>query len=814
MRLTDSLAWRRFGSRHVQPARKRSSRLVLEPLEDRALLSFLAPVSYPVDNGPAAVAVGDFNGDGKLDLVTANAYSYSTGSGSVSVLLGNGDGTFQSARNYATPSSLSHSPSVAVGDFTGNGKLDIVETNDSGVSVLLGNGDGTFQPALTYTLPTEAGLLQTPLSLAVGDLNGDGKLDIVVTGTTSYYGPYAYAGTPGANYVNVLLGNGEGSFSDASTVQIPSGSSQAALGDFNGDGKLDVVTTATNGVAVLLNNGNGTLAPPTTFATNGSTDSVVVGDFNGDGKLDLVTGNYSSGGGSSMSILLGNGDGTFQPARNLASNTYPVGVGDFNRDGTLDIVSENANAGLSVFLGNGDGSFQSPQNYDAGLYPSGVALGDFNGDGFPDLAVAGASGTSTVSVLINTGDWSVPQASSLTVNGFPSSITAGTAGSFIVTAKYADGSVDDNYTGTVHFTSSDPQAILPADYTFTAADAGMHTFSATLTTAGAQSITATDTANLTSSDTGIQVNLGLSVSGPNAGYLNEPLTYTLTPIGDPAGTVFTDNINWGDGSPTQTVTGPSGTQVTHAYRTAGSADLTITASDQGGRTASWSEYVFTAPLTVAIQTDPAHTSQQMLIMTDTGGNDNIKLGSAANDGVSLDVGVQNLGAIAPTNGNPFALVMVFGGYADNIDASNLATSSVLVGGSGNGYALIGGSARNLLIAGTEGYATLIAGPAGDILIGGTTSYDSNTTALAYIMAEWDSSDGYSTRLSKISNGGGLNGSYVLNTTTVFYNGVTDYLYGYSSASGNSLDWFFAHTKGKTNKDEIHNKTGGEVVTQI
>lgn len=114
-------------------------------LEDRSLPSFLAPVSYAVDNGPAAV--GDFTGDGKLDLVTANAYSYSMRSGSLSVLLGNGDGAFQPARNFATGPCNDTFPSVAVGDFTDNGKLDIVETTDHSVVVLLGNGDGTFQPA-------------------------------------------------------------------------------------------------------------------------------------------------------------------------------------------------------------------------------------------------------------------------------------------------------------------------------------------------------------------------------------------------------------------------------------------------------------------------------------------------------------------------------------------------------------------------------------------------------------------------------------------------------------------------------------------
>ena len=224
------------------------------------------------------------------------------------------------------------------------------------------------------------------------------------------------------------------------------------------------------------------------------------------------------------------------------------------------------------------------------------------------------------------------------------------------------------------------------------------------------------------------------------------------------------------------------------------------------------------PLTVSVQTDPAHTSQQMLIITDTGGNHGISLSSAANNSVALYVGTYNLGTIAPTNGSPFALVMVFGGYGDdirgsgygyNLNLTSLAISSVLVDGSSQGNALIGGSARNLLIAGKGDSTDLYAGSAGDILIGGYTKYDSNPTALAYIMAEWDSSDSYSTRVSKISNGGGLNGSYVLNSTTVFDDGMPDYLYG-----GAGLDWYFAHTKEKYYGDKIFNKTGGEVVTQI
>jgi len=498
----------RSGFRNPRAARERSCRLILEPLEVRTVPGFLAPVSYPVDVGPSAVAVGDFNGDGKPDLVTANSPYGSD----VSVLLGNGDGTFQPARNFAAAPGpeVALFPSVAVGDFNGDGKLDIVETTYSGVSMLLGNGDGTFQPPLTFQLP----LGQLPLSMAVADLNGDGKPDLVLTGTNSYLGPYAYAGPSGANYLNVMLGNGDGTFSDASTVQLPSVTlpQPVALGDFNGDGKPDVVTTSTNAVAILLNNGNGTLAPPTTFATDGRVESVAVGDFNGDGKLDLVTANYTTQVASSISVLIGNGDGTFQTPRNLLPGLSPafVAVGDFNHDGKADLAVPNAGpnatgAYLSMLLGNGDGTFQSPLNYPAGPSPWSVAAGDFNGDGFPDLAVAN-NGPSTVSVLLNAADWSLPQATSFAVS-FPSPITAGTSGSLTVTAKLADGSIDTHYIGTVLFSGSDPQAVLPADYAFTAADAGVHTFSVTLRSAGTQSITATDytSSSVTGTDGGITV---------------------------------------------------------------------------------------------------------------------------------------------------------------------------------------------------------------------------------------------------------------------------------------------------------------------
>jgi hypothetical protein len=284
--------------------------------------TFQAAVDYGAGSNPSSVAVGDFRDDGKLDLVVAN-----DGSDNVSILLGNGDGTFQAAVNYGVGSAPT---SVAVGDFNGDGKLDLAVVNElsNNFSILLGNGDGTFQAAVNYG----AGL--SLFSVAVGDFNGDGKLDLAVA-------------SGGSDYVSVLLGNGDGTFKTA--VQYVAG--------------LEPI-------------------------------SVAVADFNGDGKLDLAVANYES---NNVSILLGKGDGTFQIAVDygIGTENYPatpgsVAVGDFNGDGKLDLVvggveSDNVSV-VSVLLGNGDGTFQAAVNYGAGAGQTSVAVGDFNGDGRLDLA--------------------------------------------------------------------------------------------------------------------------------------------------------------------------------------------------------------------------------------------------------------------------------------------------------------------------------------------------------------------------------------------------------------------------------------------
>jgi len=343
----------------------------------------LSRTDFPTRAQPNYVTVGDFNADGELDLAVANA-----GDNTVSILLGNGDGSFQTQTTYATGSTP---VSVTTGDFNGDGKLDLAVPNyfDNAVSILLGNGDGTFQTQTTFATGAN------PVSVTTGDFNGDGKLDLAIANSN-------------LNSVSILLGNGDGTFQTQTTYATGKTPGSVTTGDFNGDGKLDlaIANSASNSVSILLGNGDGTFQTQTTFATGTYPYSVTTGDFNGDGILDLAVANsncfISPCGGGSVSVLLGNGDGTFQTQTTYATGGRPQSVttGDFNGDGKLDLAVANVDDNtVSILLGNGDGTFQTQTSYATGADPLSLTTGDLNGHGSLDLAVANY-GANTVSILL------------------------------------------------------------------------------------------------------------------------------------------------------------------------------------------------------------------------------------------------------------------------------------------------------------------------------------------------------------------------------------------------------------------------------
>jgi hypothetical protein len=424
----------------------------LEALEGRRLMSFSPAVSYPAGESPQEVVTGDFNNDGTLDLVTANI-----GDNTLSALLGNGDGTFQPAKTSPTgiPAGI-WQQSLAVGDFNDDGMLDVASGNNDyyhnyyggtggdGVSILLGNGDGTFKPDVP--LPGYGGWW----FVATGDLNGDNKVDIVVTSNRA-------AGSMGGTGVYVLLGRGDGTFAYVPAPQQSSYGPESyytpVLADFNRDGKMDVGVPTGWGfealVKVYLGNGDGTLARPRDVVTSSSanqyaeTMAVTVGDFNGDSRLDLVTRNSNN----SESLVLGNGDGTFQAWQSIAAWGA---AGDVNGDGALDLV-----LGAGAFLGHGDGSFATW----VGGAGSSAVLADFNADG--RLDAAGPDGSGGLSVSINDGNWSFPPPA---VSVSDATVTEGNTGTvnatFTLTLSHAS-DVDV----TVHYATADITATAGGDYT-------------------------------------------------------------------------------------------------------------------------------------------------------------------------------------------------------------------------------------------------------------------------------------------------------------------------------------------------------------
>jgi len=349
-----------------------------------------APTSYSpitVGTSPMSVAAGDFNSDGYLDLAVANS-----GSNSITVLLGTAAGGFTPANG--SPISVGNGPvAIAAGDFNGDGILDLAIVNeyDDDVTVLLGDGTGGFSPA--NGSPFSVG--GYPVSLVVADFNNDGILDLATANSSD-------------DTVSVLLGNGAGGFVPAPDSPITVGGQPDAVSaaDLNLDGNVDLaVANGGDGtVTVLLGNGTGAFAAGNPISVGTAPASVAVADFNGDGKPDLAVANS---GDNTVSILLGDGSGAFAPVSTtpLTVGKQPLFIvtGDFNGDGNADLAIANGGDNtVTVLLGNGTGAFNpAPQSpYGVGNDPDSLAIGDFNGDGNPDLAVTNQA-DNTVTILLN-----------------------------------------------------------------------------------------------------------------------------------------------------------------------------------------------------------------------------------------------------------------------------------------------------------------------------------------------------------------------------------------------------------------------------
>jgi FG-GAP-like repeat/PASTA domain len=376
-----------------------------------SLPSFAAPTSLDTGLAPVSVAIGDLNGDAKPDVATANRLS-----GTVSVFLNYGFGAFAPRRDYSTSALPS---SLAIGDVNGDGRPDLVTSNSRDgdesvgtVSVLTNSGDGSFAAKRDY--PTG----MSPYSVAIGDLDGDGNPDLAVAIRND--------DVSGSGAVSVLTNNGDGAFVARRAYPLEADPAAVAIGDLNGDGRADVVTANTYAgtLSVLLNNGAGGFGARRDYATGDWAPSVAIGDLNADGRAELVAGHF----GRMVSVFFNRGDGTFEAPREHETGRYPnaVAIVDLNGDGAPDLATANYQSNTVSVLANwGDGSFVARRDFRTGEDPWSIAAGDVNGDGKPDLATV-SEYRDGVSLLTNTtGLCTVPKVRLKTVPAAKRAITHG-----------------------------------------------------------------------------------------------------------------------------------------------------------------------------------------------------------------------------------------------------------------------------------------------------------------------------------------------------------------------------------------------------
>ncbi len=588
-------------SRRERRARRPRPRpLVLEQLEDRTVPSIFVPqatlISTP-GSQPFSVGIGDLNGDGKQDMVIGNGAT----PGLLNIEMGNGNGTFQSAGIISIGAGIGFVRDVAVVNLDGGQFPDLVATAFSGNKVVILQNTTTQVGATpTFAVADTISVGAQPFWITTGDFSGDGKLD-VVTGN--------FSGGSLTVLPNTTTTPGNITFGTPITISTPS---VRAVETIEINGKLDLVAAnmANGTLSIFQNTSTGpgnfgfSLASTITLPSGSAPNALAIADFNNDGLPDFAVGSFNTG---NIYLLLNQGNGTFSSPTTIASpggaNTVDLIAGDFNGDGNTDlaVVGSTTNM-LSVLYGNGAGAFPTVETYATGGMPWKVASGDFNGDGAPDLVVANLS-ADTATVYLN-------QSAATALQVTPSTTTPNVNTNFTVTvAAQANGTTYQNYNGTV--TLSDSNGIL-GTHTFVPSDHGSYTFTVSLPSVEADTLTATDgtltgTAELNSTDPAITLS-----SGPLApDTINIPYaTQTISASGGTGALTLTTNVTNAVAGLVIPSTGTGSIDITGEPTATGTETFSVTATDAYGGTTTTG---------YSINVNPAPTLTALPAVADTTG---------------------------------------------------------------------------------------------------------------------------------------------------------------------------------------------------